>query len=54
MSRVPEPPAPTRLVRSLEVDGVVQGVGYRPFVYRLGRELGLDGLVRNAAGRVEI
>ncbi len=33
---------------------MVQGVGFRPFVYRLGRELGLDGVVRNAAGRVEV
>ena len=36
------------------VDGVVQGVGFRPFVWRLAHELGLDGVVRNAAGRVEI
>ncbi len=40
--------------RTIEVDGVVQGVGFRPFVYRLARELGLGGSVRNAAGRVEI
>jgi hydrogenase maturation protein HypF len=36
------------------VSGLVQGVGYRPFVYRLARELNLSGWVRNVTGRVEI
>ena len=42
------------VARTIIVEGVVQGVGFRPFVWRLATELGLAGRVRNAAGRVEI
>ncbi|WP_202868042.1 acylphosphatase [Kribbella sindirgiensis] len=34
------------------VTGVVQGVGFRPFVYALARELGLSGQVGNTAAGV--
>ena len=34
------------------VTGVVQGVGFRPFVYSLARELGLSGQVGNTASGV--
>lgn len=37
---------------SLHVTGVVQGVGYRPFVYTLARRLGVTGWVRNASDGV--
>ena len=38
----------------IKVRGVVQGVGFRPFVYRLAREHNLKGWVRNTSGNVEI
>ena len=42
------PAASTRRVR-VRVEGVVQGVGFRPYVFRLATELGLSGFVRNDA-----
>ena len=33
--------------RQIQVSGIVQGVGFRPFIYRLAREKGLGGWVRN-------
>lgn len=39
-------------VERIEVAGVVQGVGFRPFVWRLATGLGLDGCVGNDAARV--
>lgn len=33
--------------RRIEVGGVVQGVGFRPFVFNLAKSLGLSGFVRN-------
>lgn len=44
--------APERL--RLSVRGAVQGVGFRPFVYRLARELGLGGFVLNSSWGVVI
>jgi hydrogenase maturation protein HypF len=43
-----------RAASRLTVFGVVQGVGFRPCVYRLARRLGLDGWVENAGSGVEI
>ena len=40
--------------RFLRVRGVVQGVGFRPFVYRIARRHSIAGWVRNVAGTVEI
>jgi len=40
--------------RHLTVTGVVQGVGFRPFVHRLAGRFNLAGWVRNVAGTVEI
>ncbi|MCE3284303.1 MAG: hydrogenase maturation protein HypF [Steroidobacteraceae bacterium] len=46
--------APASVARRLLLGGRVQGVGFRPFVYRLAHELRLDGFVRNLRGDVEV
>lgn len=38
----------------INIYGVVQGVGFRPFVYNLASELGLKGKVSNGSSGVEI
>lgn len=43
---------PEDVRRRITVTGVVQGVGFRPFVHRLATELGLTGFVGNDSGAV--
>ena len=38
----------------IHIDGIVQGVGFRPFIYRLAREHALSGWVRNSSRGVDI
>ena len=45
---------PTAKGRKIRVRGLVQGVGYRPFVWRLAHDAGLVGYVRNDGEGVEI
>ncbi len=40
--------------RAITVNGIVQGVGFRPFIHELATRLGLGGSVRNESGGVYI
>jgi hydrogenase maturation protein HypF len=40
--------------RLIIVEGIVQGVGFRPFVYRIAKKHNISGSVKNNGGRVEI
>jgi hydrogenase maturation protein HypF len=40
--------------KRIRLTGAVQGVGFRPFIYRLARDLGLNGWVLNDASGVQI
>ena len=46
--------APAAAAVRIHVSGVVQGVGFRPFVHHLATRHGLGGWVRNEAGDVHI
>ena len=45
---------PQTYVRYIHITGIVQGVGFRPFVYNLATGLGLSGWVLNSSAGVEI
>ena len=40
--------------RHFLIEGIVQGVGFRPYVHRLARQLGLSGWARNTAAGLEL
>jgi hydrogenase maturation protein HypF len=40
--------------KGVDVAGIVQGVGFRPFVYRLANECGLTGVIANTPAGVSI
>ena len=42
------------LSKKITIKGLVQGVGFRPFVYKLAKKLSLSGWVRNTNESVEI
>ncbi len=45
----------TKIIRArFEISGIVQGVGFRPFIYRLAKTLGLPGHVANTAAGVTL
>jgi len=55
----PSPDSESRTPREcralrLEISGIVQGVGFRPFVFTLAHSLGIRGYVANTSGGVEI
>jgi len=39
-----------RIARKIFISGIVQGVGFRPFIYRLAKKFKLKGYVRNLGG----
>ena len=43
-----------RVRRAIEITGIVQGVGFRPYIYRLAVESNLAGFITNTAAGVSI
>jgi hydrogenase maturation protein HypF len=48
------PDVTTEQARKIHVRGVVQGVGFRPFIYQIANSNGLKGWVNNTSGDVTI
>ncbi|HTC41037.1 MAG TPA: acylphosphatase, partial [Candidatus Acidoferrales bacterium] len=40
--------------KAIDITGIVQGVGFRPFVYRLAHECNLTGFIANTSAGVTI
>ena len=43
-----------KIRRQIEVSGIVQGVGFRPYIYRLATGRKLKGTIRNTSAGVTI
>ena len=48
------PNRPINSRRRLTINGIVQGVGFRPFIYALARDIGLVGSVYNTSDGVKV
>ena len=45
----------SKIIRArFQISGIIQGVGFRPFIYKLARTLGLSGHVANTAAGVTV
>jgi len=44
----------TQISHHIHINGIVQGVGFRPFIYNLAEEYHLTGWIRNSASGVDI
>ena len=58
-TRIPGPPmattrSPPRIRKRILIRGVVQGVGFRPFVYNLAQSLRLTGFILNSSSGVTV
>ena len=51
---MPETVRSSVIRKAIDVTGIVQGVGFRPFVYRLANECGLTGVIANTPAGVSI
>jgi hydrogenase maturation protein HypF len=48
------PPIASVVRKHIQIKGIVQGVGFRPFVYKLAKSLGLTGYIFNSSSGVTI
>ena len=54
LGRLARPTMSDRVRKSIAVTGIVQGVGFRPYVYRLAAEFHLAGFITNTSAGVSI